>query len=239
MAKINDEELTLQTNVNSKVIANVANIVRCIDLLDKQFKVKFRGREHAGFHAWLMVELLHNEFHLDELFNYTPQRWKRVEKWMAKWSKRDERYSEAFATWCAVEQEQLTLRDCLKRAGLKPDAVAARIREIEKRGFSGYIPPKYWLNRRAMAITWGSTDEELETLFKRLDEGKLADKMLKKWQERLDSSIAVARKALNGFRHTASLPSVPVSGTVTKIEDASRSVKAMPSKKPKQTSKGK
>ena len=207
-------EFTL--NASKKVIANAANIVTAITFMDDHYWVRTNGRKHRGFRAWLIKRVLNDWFHLRELFSYSEKRWRRVEKWMAKWAAKDRRYRLAFTRWRAAEfGKDTSLRNCIVRAGLSADAAEARLKELKRYGLSGEVPRKYWLNLDETAMAWGATYDETEQLRQRRRANKPISDLLARRQERIKTATVQVRKALTGLQQAAALPVAPMAGELT------------------------
>lgn len=118
LAKQHGRKMNLKVNASGQVICSAANIAAAVDVFDRCFSDKAGGRNHVGFGGWLAVRVVREWFHLDELFGFSRKQWKKVEKWMNRWSAQDKRYRLVVEAWRAAESPPKTsLRSCFKAVG--------------------------------------------------------------------------------------------------------------------------
>ena len=140
----------------------------------------------------------------------------RVERWVAKWSKKDTRYKTAFDRWLVAEYAPASdLRTCFVDAGLSSDTAEARLRELRKLGFSGEIPKRYWLNLDDRALIDGATYAETEKLHRLAAGGKPVDELLLQRKARMRKAVSGVRKAVLGITQTPQLRTAPMRGELT------------------------
>lgn len=217
LAKKHGEALELDRNKSAgRLKLTQRNCTDACAIIDHRY-VSQRHAGSRGFAAWLIDRILCEEFHLEEVFGFSPERWQNVVDVFKRRAARNPRYGKAFKAWSKADIGKKTLREFLIDAGFSDDTARRRVAELEAFGFSGRIPPSFWLNIEVLTMLWGATNKEYSRYKRRVKAGQPVVKLLAQLERRSKPVIRGMGRAVARAHELPALPSVPFAGRLTSI----------------------
>jgi hypothetical protein len=199
-------------------------------LVEQHYVERRGGTSFRGYRGWLVCHVLQDAMHLHELFVRDDVQLRKVEEWLSKWSKNDERYERAFGKWQSQTSTKKSLRQLIEAEGVKSETASKRIRELNELGVSGRIPPNYWLGRELVTLGAGATNDEASRFLQHAHSGKAVKHSLRRWRKRVEPGQLAVRTMLTEVDQHSMLPTAPHVLRATREEgDSSAEAKRRPS----------
>ena len=106
--------------------------------------------------------------------------------------------------------------------GIRTDTITARLRELRVLGFSGKVPPRFWLNLEERLLSEGATYGESEQFRRDAFSGKPVDALLNKRLARMRLLTADVRQAITSLATGSPLDVAEPVAVLTEVSPAAR-----------------